>query len=101
MHGLNILDIENNVNPFEMRKNQIGEWKKHATIHLVESPKIIKSAKMIRQIGIRNKDALHIACAIMAKCDFFLTTDDKILNKHQLIDKIRIVDPTCFIREGL
>ena len=96
-----ILDIENNMNPFEMRKSQIGEWKKYATIHLSESSQIIENAKKIGKMGIRNKDALHIACAIIAKCKFFLTTDDKILNKHHLIDKVRIVDPTCFIREEL
>ncbi|GHV22705.1 hypothetical protein FACS189494_09900 [Spirochaetia bacterium] len=34
------------------------------------------------KLKLKRKDALHIACAIEAGCDYFLTTDGKILNKH-------------------
>jgi len=27
------------------------------------------------------KDATHLACAITTKCDYFITTDDKLLKK--------------------
>ena len=29
--------------------------------------------------GIKAKDACHVACAISASCDYFLTTDDRLL----------------------
>lgn len=48
------------------------------------------------QKGIKSKDALHLACAIEAECNYFITTDGKILNKS--IDNIIIVDPINFVR---
>jgi predicted nucleic acid-binding protein len=48
------------------------------------------------QIGLRQKDAAHIACAIYLKADYFITTDKRILNKP-VVD-INIVDPIEFIR---
>jgi predicted nucleic acid-binding protein len=54
---------------------------------------------MLNQIGLRGKDALHISCAISAGCQYFLTTDDKILNINGLIEAITIIDPIGFIRE--
>jgi predicted nucleic acid-binding protein len=46
--------------------------------------------------NIRPKDALHIACALEAKCGYFITTDKKILNKT--IDHIVIFNPIDFVR---
>ena len=39
--------------------------------------------------GVKAKDALHIACAIIGKCDFFITTDNK-LTKKTLSDPVRV-----------
>jgi predicted nucleic acid-binding protein len=33
-------------------------------------------------LGIKMKDAAHLACAIKAKCDYLLTTDDKFIKKY-------------------
>ena len=44
-------------------------------------------------IGLKSKDALHIACAIEGKAEYFLTTDDKILKKGKHIKEIKIIDP--------
>jgi len=46
--------------------------------------------------NIKPKDSLHLSCAIMAKCNFFVTTDAKILNKT--VDGIIIIDPIDFIK---
>ena len=46
---------------------------------------------------IKKLDALHLACAIKANADFFLTTDDGILKKAGNIDNILITDPVGFI----
>lgn len=47
--------------------------------------------------GIKAKDALHIACAIKSECDYFITTDMRLLNKN--IEKINIINPIDFVRE--
>jgi predicted nucleic acid-binding protein len=46
--------------------------------------------------NIKPKDSLHLACAIEAKCNYFITTDGKILNKS--IENIIIINPIDFIR---
>jgi predicted nucleic acid-binding protein len=42
------------------------------------------------------KDALHLACAVTANCDYFLTTDKGILNKR--VDAVTIINPIDFVR---
>ena len=49
-------------------------------------------------IELKSKDALHIACAIEGKAEYFLTTDDKILKKGKHIKEIKIIDPIEFIK---
>jgi len=46
-------------------------------------------------------DSLHIACAIFAKADYFLTTDDKVVKKANIISNVKIVDPIDFIKQAL
>lgn len=94
-----ILEGENEANPFEERKRAIREWKNYAIMDFDAETTILDKAKMLNQIGLRSKDALHISCAISAGCQYFLTTDDKILNKNGLIEEITIIDPIGFIRE--
>jgi len=91
-----ILDYENSVNPYQSRKESIKEWKNVATIDVDISESIVKRGKEIMLKGIKDKDALHIACAIDAKCHYFLTTDKKLLNTP--IRKINIISPMDFIK---
>ena len=92
-----ILDVENYYNPYEQRRNTIKDWRSIAKIDIAETPDILFLAEQIKDKGVKTKDALHIACAIQAKCDYFITTDKKLLNKS--IDGILIVDPIEFIKE--
>lgn len=48
------------------------------------------------ETGIKEKDVYHVACAIMADCDYFVTTDDRLL-KYQS-EKIQLVTPGELIR---
>ncbi|MCL2018234.1 MAG: hypothetical protein FWG70_00620 [Oscillospiraceae bacterium] len=50
----------------------------------------------IMQTGIKQKDATHLACAIIAKCDYFITTDTRV-TKYKT-DRIKIANPIDFIR---
>ncbi len=94
-----ILELENDNNPYDERKMQINEWKKHAIIDIQETPEIIDVANSFIHHRVRKVDALHIACAINSKCDYFLTTDDKVLKKNNLIEEISIIDPFGFVKE--
>jgi predicted nucleic acid-binding protein len=47
--------------------------------------------------GIKAKDAIHIASAIVSSCQYFLTTDKRLL-KYKT-DKIRLMNPVEFVKE--
>jgi len=71
------LDYENDANPFDERKHSIAAWKKLATADCDLCDEITDIARKLLDIGLRQKDASHIACAMYAGADFFITTDKK------------------------
>jgi len=62
-----------------------------------ENNQILETAKELISLGIKSKDALHVACAIEGRCDFFLTTDDRVLKKLADYKKIAVVNPVTII----
>ncbi len=96
-----ILDYENRKNPFRERKEQIIKWRSYASEDVIENEQVIDIANRLQQQGIKKIDSLHIACAIHAGVDYFLTTDDGILKKAGLIRGSRVTDPIGFIKEVL
>ncbi|OIO17396.1 MAG: PIN domain protein [Ignavibacteria bacterium CG1_02_37_35] len=93
-----ILDFENSANPFEIRREAISLWKDIAEVYVYENAEILTFAKDIARLTIKSKDALHIACAIYAKCDYFITTDDLVIKKMTNNDTIKVVNPFDFIK---
>ena len=96
-----MLDYENSRNPFRERLEQITKWRAYSKADIEEDEKIVDIATRISQHGIKKMDSLHIACAITAEADYFLTTDDEVLKKAIHIQGIRITDPIGFIKEVL
>jgi len=96
-----ILDYENSKNPFKERREQIAKWRKYAVEDVVESQEVLGVARMLQEQGLKIIDSLHLACAIQASSDYFLTTDDGILKKATLIPRIKVTDPIGFIKEVL
>ena len=92
-----IMDYENSVNPYTERTKTIAKWKNLAKVDIDVSANIVDSAKTIMTKGIKKKDALHLACALAAKSEYFLTTDKKLLNTQ--LDNITIMNPLDFIRK--
>jgi len=91
-----ILEYENFMNPYETRRDSTLAWKSIASFHVVENNEIISKANMIRGLGIKPQDAIHLASAIYAKANYFITTDKGILGKE--IDEIEVLNPVDFIR---
>jgi len=56
-----------------------------------------KLAIEITQTGVKYYDACHVASAIIADCEYFVTVDKRLLNYQS--DKVRIVSPIQFISE--
>ena len=61
----------------------------------------IGTAERFEQMGVRSKDALHLACAVAMKCEYFLTTDDQLVKKVSGVTEIKVTDPVSFIREEI
>jgi predicted nucleic acid-binding protein len=47
--------------------------------------------------GIKEKGALHIVRAIEGRCDYLITTDDRVLKYFS--SQIKICNPIDFLRE--
>ena len=85
--------------PYHERQRAIKVWGNYAIVDIVEKHSVLEKGGELMQLGLRTKDALHIACAIEAKCECFITTDDKMLNKSSSIIELTITDPIDFIRK--
>jgi predicted nucleic acid-binding protein len=94
-----MLDFENAANPFEERRTTISGWRQYTTMDVEETAIILQSANRLVGMGLKAKDALHIACAIAGECLYFVTTDDDILKRRQDVHDITLIDPTAFVRE--
>jgi len=92
-----MMDYEISANPFFDRQLAFMNWKNIAVLDIDPTEKILMRGREIMQKNIKQKDALHIACAIIAECGYFLTTDRKILNKN--IPEIKLLNPLDFIRQ--
>ena len=96
-----ILDYEVSRNPYEVRQKTIrGYIDDNAVVYVDNSyeKEAEEIANNIKATGVKSMDALHTACAIIAKCDYLITTDDRLLKYES--KEIRIVDPTEFVREN-
>ena len=91
-----ILDYENAANPYHNRKQAIAKWKGIAVLDVDASESVVNCGRKIMEKGIKKKDALHIACAIEAKCDYLLSTDKKLLKTD--FEEISVVNPIDFIK---
>lgn len=94
-----MLRFENEQNPYEIRRQAIAEYIQDNTSvyidhHQMEDVAIV--AESIMETGIKKKDAIHVASAIIAECDCFLTTDIRLL-KYKT-DRIIMENPVDFIQ---
>ena len=94
-----ILHYENGRKSDDEQKNYIDNFfrtnrKIYIGVEFAEKLKIL--VKKIMETGIKEKDAYHVACAILAECDFFITVDERLL-KYQS-EKINLVNPVEFLK---
>ncbi len=92
-----ILEFENANNPFRLRKEAILHWKNIASRHIVQNERVLNQSEELSRIGLKPADALHVACAIDAHADFFLTTDRGILKKMRDHPQIVVLNPIEFV----
>ncbi|MDE6607893.1 MAG: hypothetical protein K2K54_09105 [Lachnospiraceae bacterium] len=95
-----MLRYECSNNPFEMRRNTIFDFIDQNTVAYVSIERrteIETKAKDIMKTGIKFKDACHVASAIYAKCEYFISTDKRLLNFNTT--EIKMVTPIQYVTE--
>ena len=90
-----VLRYENSQNISEAKRDAIAKWEKLSCEFIGRSDEVYQLANKIETTGIKAFDALHIACAIKANCDYLITVDKSML-KYQN-DKIVICNPIEFV----
>lgn len=92
------MDTENEANPDVNRKMAIVDWKKLSVIDVPVNESIEEVAESLVLIGIKPMDALHVASAIEARVEYFLTTDKALLRRMTQDNRMQAMDPVDFIR---
>ena len=91
-----VLDFEISKSRFLDRSLQIMPWAKGAVINVQIDDSIRFRAKEFEANGLKAMDALHVACAEAAECDWFFTTDRGILKKARGLTSMRVANPVEF-----
>ena len=92
-----MVSFENNNNPYVEQKTEIATWRDIAKYDVESNISIHQIANRIAATGVKATDSIHVACAIYANCDYFITTDKRITK--YVTDKIKIVTPIGFLDE--
>ena len=92
--------FENSENPNIEHRNSIKNFFRESTsyIGINKSDNIRISAEVFKKYNIKANDAIHLACAVEGKCQYFITTDDGILKNYNG-SEIQVCNPINFISE--
>ncbi|HXK28464.1 MAG TPA: PIN domain-containing protein [Candidatus Binatia bacterium] len=99
-----MLDYENSLNPHADRKEWVELLSRLCTDTIAPSPQILTLARRLMKLRkLKPRDAIHVACAQFAGCDFFITCDDVLIKRASRGDRrsvlqVPIVNPVEFIR---
>ncbi|MHC9539869.1 MAG: type II toxin-antitoxin system VapC family toxin [Vulcanimicrobiota bacterium] len=90
---------ETAVCPFPERKYEALRLSRLCSVRIGPEEDIHRLAVSLDESGrLGAKDTLHLACAIITKCDYFLTCDDKLVSstKHLSLE-VHIMNPVEYI----
>ena len=99
-----MLDYENSLNPHQDRKEWVELLSGLCTATILPSPVILTLARrLITLRKLKPRDALHVACAQFARCDYFITCDDALIQRasrgaRRSIHPLKVINPVEFIR---
>ncbi len=95
-----MIEYENSLNPFDDVKLEIDMASSLANKIITHNEEIYHVAKKFEPKGIKPRDALHLACALKGKADYFITCDDKIVKKASALGiSLNVRNPIRFIEE--
>ena len=89
-----VLEYENNLNPLVNRRAAIATWRDVAQVCI--SPTLalsLQANELSATYGLKSFDSLHVACAVFAGAELFVTTDDFVLKKLKNYALLKVVTP--------
>ena len=95
-----VLRFENSQTPNAAKSDTIESFFGNAKEY-IRSDELANIKPMIDSLmakGIKMKDAAHLACAIWAKCKYFITTDDTLIKKYTGTE-IVVRTPITFLQD--
>ena len=93
-----VLEYENSRNPFTWRRSWVTHCNELAKLHQSVNVEIKQRAEEVEQDGLKAMDALHVACAEVTESDYFLTCDDRIIQRYNG-ENLRVLNPVNFVLE--
>jgi predicted nucleic acid-binding protein len=100
--GSEAIDIELRHTPDGERKQQMRLWANYAKTKIIISQQIESRVLELAQLGFKQYDALHIACAEAGNANILLTTDDRMLRlatRYKDLLEVRVENPSQWIIE--
>ena len=91
-----VLDFEIGKSRFIDRAMQILPWANGAVTRVLVDDATRQRAKYFESVGVKPVDALHVACAETAACDWFFTTDNGLIKKAKAHTPMRVANPVEF-----
>lgn len=88
-----VIDFENSKSPNQDQRDWVFGWRDRSIIEIEATEKVHENLKSLVEYGLKSKDALHVASAIVGDANCFVTTDGGILKKRTRISSIKILSP--------
>ncbi|MBW4563184.1 MAG: PIN domain-containing protein [Mojavia pulchra JT2-VF2] len=98
-----VIEVELKRTPDSARKDQMRLWTAFATSKIMINEQIESRGSQLAELGFKNYDALHIACAEAGNADIFLTTDDRMLRlaaRCRNLLQVRLENPLQWVMEA-
>jgi predicted nucleic acid-binding protein len=93
-----VVSYENSLYPDTIARGWVARCTAMAQENQLVNPQIRQRAETLERKGLKALDALHIACAEAAHCDYFLTCDDRLVKRFRRQARmLRVCTPTEFV----
>ena len=94
-----VLDYELGQSPYYDQIDEIYDWAEWAAVYVDMDDSVAEKGASIMKYGVKRMDALHLASALAAECERFLTTDKGILRHVSSLEGMKVLNPVDFVLE--
>lgn len=94
-----VLDYENSRNSYPLKQAAMNRYLQLASVRQEVNDAIRQRAEELEHNGVKALDALHVACAEAADCDFLVTCDKRLINRCSALT-LQVINPVDFVLES-